>query len=233
MQRILVVEDDPAMREHLLHLLSEIRGVEVDAASNEEEARTFMGESNYDLAVLDIELGQTALSRFAGFKLATEKPATVALFVSGTSDATVRSLASYLCNYDFVGKPFDDIDFIGKVNRSLEVARLAQSNVPTTKSALPPGLERNPKNQTKFLWQGKDVQLSVTELGIVDQLARSFGSVVPYTTLETVMPSGRGPNAVSSHIRNIRQAFRDKDPGFIEIAAEPGRGYIWNPRGQG
>lgn len=232
MQRILVVEDDPAMRDHLLQLLSEVRDVKVDAASSEAEARIFMDNNTYDLAVLDIELGQTALSRFAGFKLATEKPATVALFVSGTSDATVRSLASYLYNYDFVGKPFDDLDFIGKVNRSLEVAKLAQSNVPTPKSDLPPGLERNPKNQTKFVWQGQDVQLSVTELGIVDQLARSFGSVVPYTVLETSMPSGRGPNALASHIRNIRQAFRDKDPGFIEIATEPGRGYIWNPRGQ-
>ncbi|MDD2943895.1 MAG: response regulator [bacterium] len=230
MQRILVVEDDPAMREHLLQLLSEVQDVEVDAAADETGARVLMGNNNYDLAVLDIELGQTALSRYAGMKLAKEEAAAVALFVSGTNDSTLRDLASLLWGYDFVRKPIDDIDFIVKVKRSLEFSHLARNKAPLSKSDLPSGLERNPKNQTKFLWHGKDVQLSVTELGIVDQLARSFGIVVPYSTLESALPTGRGANALSSHIRNIRQAFRDKDPNFSEIATEPGRGYIWKPR---
>lgn len=232
MQRILVVEDDPTMREHMLLLLSEVPNVEVDAAASEAEARTFMGTSTYDLAVLDIELGQTALSRFAGLKLAEDKPATVALFVSGTSDTTVRSLASYLWGYDFVRKPFEDVDFIVKVNRSLEIARLAQSKIPPPKLELPPGLERDPNNQTKFRWHGQEVDLSMTEIGIVNRLARSFGTVVPHASLVTELPSGRDSNALASHIRNIRQAFRDKDPGFVEIKTEPGSGYIWNPRGQ-
>ena len=230
MQQILVVEDDHTMREHLLQLLSQVPDICVDAASNEVEAQELVKQKDYDLAILDIELGQTALSRYAGLKLAQEKAASVALFVSGTSNATVRSLASYVFGYDFVSKPIDDLDFIVKVNRSLEVAQLAKSQGPIAQLLLPPGLERNPQNQTKFMWQGKEVQLSVTELGIVDRLARSFGKAVPHNILENALPTGRGSNALASHIRNIRQAFRDKDPEFVEIATEPGRGYIWKPR---
>ena len=231
MYRILVVEDDPAMREHMLRLLSEVPDVEIDSAGDEATARAFMGNSTYDLAVLDIELGQTALSRMAGLKLAEDKPAEVALFVSGTSNATIRSLPGFLWGYDFVGKPFDDIEFITKVKRSLDAANQAKSNQPLPKSDLPLGLTRNPKNQTNFLWQGREVRLSLTELGIVDQLARSFGKVVTYATLQDVLPTGRGSNAISSHIRNIRQAFLNTDPNFTEITSEPAVGYIWKPRG--
>ncbi|NOT18901.1 MAG: response regulator transcription factor [Sideroxydans sp.] len=230
MQLILVVEDDSAMREHMLKLISEVTDIQVDAAADEAGARELMASKTYDLAILDIELGQATLSRFAGLKLAAEKPAKVVLFVSGTSDTTLRSLASYLYTYDFISKPFEDVDFLVKVKRSLEAAQLTQSAAPLPKLELPQGLERSPNNQMKFLWQGKEVQLSVTELGIVDQLARSFGTVVVHAKLESSLPTGRGANALASHIRNIRLAFRDKDPDFSEISTEPGRGYIWKPR---
>lgn len=233
MQRILVVEDDPAMRQRILGLLSEVANVMTDDAADETAARALMCSNSYDLAVIDIELGQTALARFAGLKLAIDKPAVVALFVSGTRDATLRSVAGAVCGYDFVQKPFDDIEFLAKIERLLETARLVQSNAPLPKSDLPPGLERNPKNQTRFLWLSKDVDLSATELGIVDKLARAYGSVVPYSTLDSALRSGRGRNALSSHVRNIRLAFMETDPGFVEIKTEPGSGYMWKPRDQG
>lgn len=232
MQRILVVEDDPVMRQKILHLLADVPDVTTDEAADDTAARSLISSNSYDLAVIDIELGQSALARMAGLKLALEKPAVVALFVSGTKDATLRSAASYLSGYDFVQKPFEDIEFSVKVMRLLETADLVKSNTPPPPSELPPGLERDPKNHTRFLWQGKQVDLTAVELGIVDLLARSYGTVVPYAKLDTVLRTGRGPNAHSSHIRNIRQAFEAKDPGFAEIVPDPGRGYMWKRRDQ-
>ncbi len=80
------------------------------------------------------------------------------------------------------------------------------------------------------LWKGRDVQLTVTEFRILEEMARTPGRVKTREVLITV--AGReehraGERAIDSHIKRLRKKIRSVDAEFAEIRTHNGAGYSY------
>ncbi len=231
MPRVLVVDDDLSMRIRLVKLLKGINDLTVDTAADQAEAQNLISENNYRLALVDIELGSDPMAKYAGLGMLQDlsNRGCVTLVVSGTAESNLRSVSMSLRAYDFLAKPFDDLEFIHKVRNAL-------SYIDPDKKAfkvgvLPEGLSYDPDTKTGLLWHGHRVRLTLTELSVVGCLIASPGEVLIYRDLTQAMKSARSEQAVATHISNIRRKFRDVDENFDRIHTEPAKGYYWKPKG--
>ena len=85
-------------------------------------------------------------------------------------------------------------------------------------------------------WDGRQVDLTLAEFGIVHLLVKQCGSDIPYREIYDVVRgedfiAGQGENGfranVRSAIKRIRQKFRQLDEDFDCIENYPGFGYRW------
>lgn len=120
-ERILLVEDDPAVRDFAVSLLADL-GYQVTAASDGIEARAIVereGHTEFQLLLTDV-----VMPRLGGAELATElrrsNPGLAVLFVSGyaRNDAQVAALLGPRCLY--LQKPFAPAVLASALRRLLE-----------------------------------------------------------------------------------------------------------------
>ena len=122
MVRILVVDDEPNLREALRYLLLE-RGYSVDAVGSGEEAVVHHQQQPYDLLVLDMNLpGITGLAALTQIRATTPDVAAVFITAYGSIASAVEAIRAG--GYDYLTKPFDNDDVALTVQRALEHRRL-------------------------------------------------------------------------------------------------------------
>lgn len=87
-------------------------------------------------------------------------------------------------------------------------------------------------------WQGKEIDLTLTEFDMVAMMARRAGRDVTYRELYDLVhgsgfQSGSGSDGYRSNVRGfikrIRRKFEAVDAGFSAIENYPGFGYRWRP----
>lgn len=224
---VLIVDDEPDIQQQLKEILEEIPDLEIDTAGDEETARALIAAKNYDIALLDINLAPTARGRLAGLGLQRDLQETgcITLFVSGTADDTLKSVAVIYNRYDFVSKPVTALDLITKVENALAWTR--EQDKEASPLEWPEGLATDPNDRIKLFWKGKRVSLTLTERSLVDRLARTPGVTVPYGDLTNILKSAQGKPALATHFSNIRKAFCDIDQNWNEIQAIARQGYRW------
>jgi len=107
---------------------------------------------------------------------------------------------------------------------------------------LPPGIEKKPVvvlhlDSCRASWNGRRVDLSLTEFRVVSRLAASPGVDFSHREIYDIMRgegivSGRGDNGYRSNVRaaikRIRRKFVLVDPDFIAIRSYHGFGYRWD-----
>lgn len=230
MRRIAVIEDDQPTNDHLAKLLRTLADVHVVQAVTREAAEALISSSQQiDLAIVDIDLGQTAKNRYAGLKLIASfgKLGCPTIVVSGISEQNLHDVSLTLSAYDFIEKPITDLDFINKVEHALDWAKSNASQDLFGTQNWPEGLTEDTKKHLGVLWRGKPVRLTLTELRIVHCLAAQAGRVVEHRRLITAMKSSASKEAIATHVTGIRKKFREIDDTFDHIDSEPGKGYVW------
>jgi two-component system, OmpR family, response regulator len=101
-RRVLVVDDDPDLREMFVALIEQY-GIAVDAASSAEEALALVDASTPDLVFLDIAMPTTSGADLAR-TLRAKNPSLRLVAVSGYDPAHVRTLGTF---DDVLSKPVD------------------------------------------------------------------------------------------------------------------------------
>jgi DNA-binding NtrC family response regulator len=122
MSRILVVDDEPNLREAIRYVLL-ARGYTVDAVGSGEQAVVEHRQQPYDLVILDISLpGISGLTTLAQLRAIT--PGLMAVFITafGSIASAVEAIRSG--GFDYLTKPFDNEDVVLTVERALEHRRL-------------------------------------------------------------------------------------------------------------
>ncbi|HSP16490.1 MAG TPA: response regulator [Thermoanaerobaculia bacterium] len=117
-QRVLVAEDDPALRQLLITLLKLI-GIEATAAHDGLDALNQLRDNPYDLAIIDLmmpRLDGYVVVRF----LEEQRPATRAIVVSAVRSAQVNELARSRVVSAVVRKPFEIDELTAKIKESLQ-----------------------------------------------------------------------------------------------------------------
>ena len=124
MNSILIVDDDPQLRESFKRLLSE-EGYEVRVAATGEEGILAVKENPPHLVVMDVRMaGMTGLDAFAEIHRIEPTLPVIVMTAYGTTETAIR--ATQLGAFDYVLKPFDIPDILSLIGQALEAGRLMQ-----------------------------------------------------------------------------------------------------------
>ena len=126
MARILIVDDEPGIRQSLKGVFED-EGFTADAVSSGEECLKKIAEDSYDLVLLDIWLpgidGIETLRR-----LREKSPATHVIMISGHATIATAVSATKLGAYDFIEKPLSLDHTLLTARNALSHRRLEQAN---------------------------------------------------------------------------------------------------------
>ena len=166
MSRILVVDDDPGIRDAFSHLLGS-RGHEVLTAGSGEAALEALTDGPADLVLLDVLLpGMDGLQTFRGIKV--DHPALPVIVMTGSGTMDVAIEASKLGAFDYQPKPFDPGRMLESIDRALESARTAVGDESSAEghSSAPSGrmLGGSPAMQRVFRDIGRVAETDATVL---------------------------------------------------------------------
>lgn len=233
MVKVAVIEDDLPTSNQLKGWIESAKpGIQVDQWFNRDDAEAALIRENYDLVVLDIELGR---ERHAGVAIINainkQQHATPVLVVSAMPAAIYRSIMKALDAWDYLQKTtFEESDFI---DTFLEILRSVKERKQHKESGkdlaqLPADeLSMDPLRQRSPMWRGQRINLPLTAQRILAALFAQRGQVVSYEDLYQVVKSGRNRDNIRKHVSTIREAFREIDEYFECIENVPMRGFRW------
>lgn len=220
--RLLVVDDDPAIRSALADELREA-GYETAVAADGDEAAALAREGGFDLVLTDL-----AMPRRDGFALIralrapgepTATTPVLVLSVRGEESDKVRALD--LGADDFVTKPFALAELLARVRAQLRRSGRGADVLRFD------GLTLDPERRL-VLVDELPVKLTPTEFGILELLARQAGKPV---TLRQIVAKvwhgapGTSDDTVRVHVGSLRRKLESNpaEPRFL--LTEPWVGY--------
>ena len=230
MFKVAVIEDDmPTSNQIRDWILAAHPETRIDQWFDRDQAEAAVERENYDLIMLDIELGR---ERHAGVAIinAINKTGrgTPVLVVSAMPAAIYRSIMKALDAWDYLQKTtFEESDFIETFLEMLRAARARRQTTASTREKTAE-LSLDPLRQHAPLWRGQRVNLPLTAQRILAVLYQHRNEVVSYDQLFAVVKSGRNRENIRKHISAIREAFRELDEDFDCIENIPMRGFRWS-----
>ena len=223
--KLLVVEDDGALREALLSLLGSW-GYALASAADGEAALAICAEEPIDLLLLDVGLpGCDGLEVCRRLRArGGHQPLVLMLTARDASTDKVQGLE--LGADDYVVKPFDPA-----VLRARLQALLRRRDRPLTSSLRWGPLELVP-GQTVLHWGAQPLELTRKEALLLETLLRAAGLSCSKLQLLDASADGRrevGEDTIKAHIRNLRGKLSaaGAPPDLIETVY--GLGYRLNP----
>lgn len=232
--KVAVIEDDlPTSNQLKGWIESACPGIQIDQWFGRDEAEAALARENYDLVVLDIELGR---ERHAGVAIINainkQQAGTPVLVVSAMPAAIYRSIMKALDAWDYLQKTtFEESDFIDtflEILRSVKERRHHKQADQDLLASATDELSMDPLRQRSPVWRGQRINLPLTAQRILAALFASRGLVVSYEDLYEVVKSGRNRDNIRKHVSTIREAFREIDANFDCIENVPMRGFRWS-----
>ncbi len=124
MANILIVEDDPSLRELLLMQMEDL-GHGARAAATLEEGRRRLREAITDAVLLDYQLPDgTGMDLLKDIK--AQDPALPVVMITGMGDTTLAIEAMKQGAYDFIRKPMDEVELATTLTNVLNAHRLSR-----------------------------------------------------------------------------------------------------------
>lgn len=216
---ILVVDDDPSIRESLS---SELRvcGYTVVAASDGAEALRVFATHAPDLVLTDL-----AMPRSDGFELisalrATSRTPIIVLSVRGNDPDKVRALD--LGADDFVTKPFSVPELLARIRAQLRRSGPAAAPL-LVFDELSIDLERR-----RVVQGGREIRLTPTEYALLELLASNAGKPM---FIEHIIARvwrnapGTTPDTVRVHMSALRRKLEPDPSSPRYVVTEPWVGY--------
>lgn len=226
-RKVLVVEDDPAVREGLVDALS-YEGYQVLEAGTFQDAVRVGVEASYELLLLDLVLpGGDGLDVLTEVRLA--RPTTPVIILTARGQEADRVAGLKLGADDYVQKPFSIKELLARVEAVLR--RSAERPVDVTQVHFPGGVADLQRSQV-VLPDGSRVELSEKEVALLRYLAMHPGRVISRD--ELLARVWRLPSAnvrtrtIDMHVVRLREKLGDdaEAPRIIETVR--GKGYVFN-----
>jgi DNA-binding NtrC family response regulator len=127
--RILVIDDEPAIRSSLSKFLRDRKGHHVDEAGHGAEGWKRLRAAEYDLVITDLVMPEVGGLEFIA-RARTEWPEVPIIVLSGRAVFRDVVEAMRAGAYDFIAKPVEDLEELAAVvDRALERRRLVAENV--------------------------------------------------------------------------------------------------------
>ena len=216
MSRILVVEDDAAVRDVVEHALSR-EGMEVATTTDGEEAlKRLDGPDLFDLVVLDVMLpGMDGISVCQELRKGDSPSAEApVIMLTARDDETSVVVGLEVGADDYMTKPFRPRELVSRVRAHLRRKRLLLKAVPSEHKKLEfPGLEVDLFGR-RVLAGGEEVELTAKEFDVLAFLATSPGRVYSREQIMRHLWDGEfygEARAADVHIQHLRKKI-EPDP---------------------
>lgn len=229
-RHIAIVEDDADQRENFADALR-ANGYTVTTYANRPEAQAGMRQHLPDLAVLDIMLEDEV---DGGFDLCRDlrsiAPKLPIIFLTARDTDIDRVSGLRLDAWDYLTKPINLQFLTVRVSSLFRIVDTLHTQTSELEAILRLGPLQLDPNSMSVAWDGKEVNLTLTEFWLVQALARRPGHVKTYENLmQVTRQSYVERNTINGYVRRIRKKFKEVDPDFSMIQTVFGVGYRWQP----
>ena len=216
--RVLVVEDDPALRLGICRRL-QAEGWQVDAVTDGEYALTATATQDYNIAVLDL-----GLPRRPGIEVLrawrAQRKALAVLILTASDGLQNRLLGLNEGADDYLAKPFEPEELVARMRAIVRRSHGGASNLLTVGA-----LSFNTDTREPFL-QGERLALSPREAALLELLISAPGAAVPKSRIISTMSSWEAnfsANAVEIYILKLRRKLAGAG---VRIVTLRGIGYL-------
>ncbi len=231
-RRVLVVEDDPAIRQGLVDALAS-EGYRPVEAEDGERGRDVAVRGAFDLVLLDLVLPkQDGFEVLAAIRAACPTLPVIVLTARGSEDDRVRGLK--LGADDYVVKPFSARELLARVQAVLR--RSAERPLDVTSLRLATGDVDLERCEARFA-DGARAALTPKERDVLAYLARHKDRVISREELLRnvwrVDPEGLATRTIDMTVVRLREKLRDDIENPRVVLTVRGRGYMLALDGSG
>ena len=207
--RILVVDDDPALRELLEAYLSDA-GFAVDLAANGREMHEAMATARPDALVLDLMMpGEDGLSLTRSLRAPGGRFAQIPIvMLSARGEEIDRVVGLEVGADDYLAKPFSPREVVLRVKAILRRSTERPTTAPTEGGWLEAGAIRLDPEGHRITVAGEEVALTATELRLLRILLERRGRTQSRATLLSEVwgyAEDVDSRTVDTHIRRLRK----------------------------
>jgi two-component system OmpR family response regulator len=225
-RRIAIVEDDPAIRANYADALKK-HGYDVVQFANRPEALSAMRTRLPDLTLLDIGLGDEVDGGFALCRELRALSATLPIIFLTARDSDFDTVSGLRMGADdYVTKNMSLPHLLARVSALFRRADAQRESTPAEDLLTRGPLSLDVQRFTVH-WQGKPVELTLTEFWIVHALAKFPGHVKNRDQLMGEAHIVVDDSTITSHVKRIRRKFSAIDDKFDCIDTVYGMGYRW------
>ena len=232
MRKILVVEDEDAIRE-VVALNLRLAGYEVtEAASAEQALAVFSPSAGFDVAVLDIMLpGMNGFSLCETIRRDSASIGIIMLSAKTLETDKIKGLS--ICAYDYMTKPFSVSELLARVEALVRrVGRQgASSAAPEPDGRMVSGVFVLDQKSRVLYKNGTPIDLTQVEFQIMELFFANPGVAL---VREKILEGVWGENyfgdvkIVDVNIRRLRMKIEDEPSAPKHILTVWGYGYRWN-----
>jgi DNA-binding response OmpR family regulator len=225
MSRVLIVEDDAAMRDMVGYALAE-EGMEVEAVADGESAlEIFSSSGPFDLVILDIML--PGIDGVTVCKELTSKSDVPVIMLTARDDETSVVVGLEVGADDYVTKPFSHRELVSRVRATLRRRRIDARTSSQQERIEFPGLVLD-LTRRQVVAQGTLVELTASQFNILALLASHPGWVYSRAQIMATVwgtDFSGDSRAADMQVRNIREKIEPdpKNPRYVLTAR--GMGY--------
>jgi DNA-binding response OmpR family regulator len=225
MPRVLIVEDDKAMRDMVGYALAD-EGMEVEAVADGESAlEIFSSSGPFDLVVLDVML--PGIDGITVCKELTSKSDVPVIMLTARDDETSVVVGLEVGADDYITKPFSHRELVSRIRATLRRRRIDARASSTQELLEFPGLEID-LSRRQVIAQGTAVDLTAAQFDILVLLASHPGWVYGRgQIMETVWGTefSGDSRAADMQIRNIREKIEPEPKNPRYVLTVRGTGY--------
>ena len=228
--RVLIVEDEPDIRELVVHHLKR-EGYQVSVAASGEEALRQVQASPPDLVLLDLMM--PAMNGLEVCRRLRQDPVTASLpivMLTAKGDEIDRVLGLEIGADDYITKPFSPRELVARVRAVLR--RAHGDDVPPPHEIFDRGRLRIDFDTYEVAVEGQPITLSLREFELLKFFVRHPHRV--YDRLQLLdLVWGQDvhvePRTVDVHVRRLRKTIERDDSSPQLIVTVRGVGYKFNP----
>ncbi len=226
LRRIMLVEDEPALRDNYTLALSKA-GYDVHGFSDPVSALSAVKQHMPDVAIIDIGLGRDSEAGFDLCRRLREFSARLPILFLTARDSELDVISGLrLGADDYLTKDISLAQLVARVSTVLRRVEAFSQTDESDSVRTVGSLELNPPRLIAK-WQGEVVDLTVTEYWLIDCLARNPGQVRSRQQLMDAANLVLDDQTITAHIKRIRAKFVSLDASFSGIQTVYGLGYRW------
>lgn len=225
-RRIVIVEDEPTIRDNYTEMLLR-QGYQVNAYATKQEAENAFNQSTPDLVLLDIGLEDEIEGGFDLCRQLRQISDTLPIIFLTARDNDFDTISGLrLGADDYLTKDISLPHLSARISALFRRVQAIQNQPQEEKLLIISELQIN-LERLEIQWQNQIVDLSLTEFWMVHSLIKHPGHVKSREQLMDDASTVVDDSTITSHIKRIRQKFSQIEKNFNCIETIYGAGYRW------